>query len=119
MRFPPRLASLGTQCGDRSCGALPLRALCPPRQICARPALACGRPEEVEYSLGLIPLGGFVAFPDDDPERRGCGRPAPFAPPPAVARRAAIAPQSQRGPVLIVQLYWFLQTWFHRFQETR
>jgi len=23
---------------------------------------------EVEYSFGLVPLGGFVAFPDDDPE---------------------------------------------------
>lgn len=24
--------------------------------------------KEVEYSLRLLPLGGFVAFPDDDPE---------------------------------------------------
>ncbi len=23
---------------------------------------------EVEYSLRLVPLGGYVAFPDDDPE---------------------------------------------------
>ncbi len=24
--------------------------------------------KEVEYSLRLLPLGGYVAFPDDDPE---------------------------------------------------
>lgn len=30
------------------------------------PSLPQGK--EVEYSLRLLPLGGFVAFPDDDPE---------------------------------------------------
>lgn len=37
----------------------------------------------MEYSLRLLPLGGFVAFPDDDPESqypgehgwRGCAMP--------------------------------------------
>lgn len=32
------------------------------------PRLLSFRDESVEYSLGLVPLGGFVAFPDDDPE---------------------------------------------------
>lgn len=26
--------------------------------------------KEVEYSLRAIPLGGYVAFPDDDPESK-------------------------------------------------
>ena len=40
--------------------------------------------EEVEYSLRLLPLGGYVAFPDDDPES-----PYPRAP---RARARSIAP---------------------------
>ena len=32
------------------------------------PRLLSFKDAEVEYSLGLIPLGGFVAFPDDDPD---------------------------------------------------
>ncbi len=32
------------------------------------PRLFTYRGPEVEYSFSLIPLGGFVAFPDDDPE---------------------------------------------------
>jgi membrane-associated protease RseP (regulator of RpoE activity) len=32
------------------------------------PRLLTFRDAEVEYSLGAVPLGGFVAFPDDDPD---------------------------------------------------
>jgi hypothetical protein len=32
------------------------------------PTLLKWQGKEVEYSLRLLPLGGFVAFPDDDPE---------------------------------------------------
>lgn len=35
------------------------------RPLCLAP---CLQGKEVEYSLRLLPLGGFVAFPDDDPE---------------------------------------------------
>lgn len=32
--------------------------------------LARAQREGVEYSLRLVPLGGYVAFPDDDPESK-------------------------------------------------
>ena len=32
------------------------------------PVLARYKGRETEYTLCLIPLGGFVGFPDDDPE---------------------------------------------------
>lgn len=34
------------------------------------PAIFQYQGEEVEYSLRLFPLGGYVAFPDDDPEAK-------------------------------------------------
>jgi membrane-associated protease RseP (regulator of RpoE activity) len=36
--------------------------------LCNFSALACLQRGEVEYSLRAIPLGGYVAFPDDDPK---------------------------------------------------
>ena len=44
--------------------------------------------KEVEYSLRLLPLGGFVAFPDDDPES-----PFPRVPPLPPLLPAATAAQ--------------------------
>ena len=38
---------------------------------------SCAEGPEVEYSLRAIPLGGFVAFPDDDPD---CPYPAGLSP---------------------------------------
>ncbi|XP_052137598.1 membrane metalloprotease ARASP, chloroplastic-like [Oryza glaberrima] len=32
------------------------------------PALACFRLDPVEYTLSAIPLGGYVGFPNDDPD---------------------------------------------------
>lgn len=34
------------------------------------PPLIAFKRGEIEYSLRLIPLGGYVAFPDDDPESK-------------------------------------------------
>ncbi len=34
---------------------------------CVEPAADAMQGGDVEYSLNLIPLGGYVAFPDDDP----------------------------------------------------
>lgn len=39
------------------------------------PALFTYKPKEVEYSLRLIPLGGYVAFPDDDPSEESAFSP--------------------------------------------
>jgi hypothetical protein len=54
----------------------------PTARLCAAPAAVAGTPiparlpppatqgKEVEYSLRALPLGGYVAFPDDDPESK-------------------------------------------------
>ena len=55
------------------------------------PRLFTYRGGEVEYQVGLVPLGGFVAFPDDDPD---CPWPADdpdLLRNRSIAQRAAIA----------------------------
>lgn len=42
--------------------------------------LRCRQGPEVEYSLGLIPLGGFVEFPNGVDDPSGCARPIPLCP---------------------------------------
>ena len=51
-------------CAAHAALALTLSALAPTLATGARAVQG----EKVEYSLRLVPLGGYVAFPDDDPE---------------------------------------------------
>ena len=80
-KWQARARSAGS-CG--SCNRVPQPlGCCGVSQAC--PMCSCSGPQpvpfsaslqgkEVEYSLRALPLGGFVAFPDDDPESTYPGR---------------------------------------------